>query len=212
MASDSIIERLRNLNSEALPGKNAQYKMAAYFKQIPTEEWILRQNPKIGAVMILLLQTADSIRLILMKRPDYDGIHSGQISFFGGKKEAIDESLYHTSIREAKEEGGFDTSSLEYFGSLSPLYIQASNYYIEPHVFYTSNKLEFAHDEREVARIIEVDIHDVFNNKSVEQIQIKDRPAFEAPCYRLGSDVIWGATAMVLSELEEFLLDQIHWI
>ncbi|MBP7477394.1 MAG: CoA pyrophosphatase [Chitinophagales bacterium] len=206
MTAETILDRLRQLNSIVLPGNMAQYKMAAYFKQIPTETWILNQNPKLGAVMILLSHSSDSIQLTLMKRPDYDGIHSGQISFFGGKKEEMDEGLLHTSIREAQEEGGFDTSALEYFGALSPLYIHASNYYIEPHVFYSADALAFNHDKNEVERIIEVDVRDIFQNKSTEMIHIKGRAPFEAPCYRLGSDIIWGATAMILSELEEILI------
>lgn len=197
----TLIHRL----SQPLPGEEAQYKMAAYYRQRPQWEQIMAANPKIGAVMILLVWRENRWFITLMKRPPYDGVHGGQISFLGGKKEENDETLMHTALREAAEEGGIDLNTLAYAGALSKLYIQASHFLVHPYVFYTSEPLTLNPDINEVEEIIFIPLDTFHLFKQETTITINPERTFEAPAYIIGEHIIWGATAMMLAELEEIL-------
>ncbi len=200
-----IIDLLISSIKNELPGEKAQFNMAAYYKVPISPDMIAALEPRIGAVMILLIWKDEQWNLTLMKRPPYDGIHGGQISFFGGKKEDQDQNLVDTAIREATEEGGQELSQSKLLGALSPLYIQASNFLVHPYIFYTDAIINFEPDKNEVEEIFLIPLLDYFKYKKETNITLKNGISFNAPAYIFDDYVIWGATAMILSELEELL-------
>jgi 8-oxo-dGTP pyrophosphatase MutT (NUDIX family) len=144
---------------------------------------------------------------ILMRRPDYTGVHSGQISLPGGKFEPGDRDLIATAVREAKEEVGIKPSTVKIIGTLTPLYIPPSNYIVTPAVGWAEPRPEFKADPREVDEMIEVKLTDFLDDRHVQSKRIKLFMGISAnfPCFYIDGNIIWGATAMMLSEFRVIL-------
>jgi 8-oxo-dGTP pyrophosphatase MutT (NUDIX family) len=181
---------------EALPGEAGQMMMAPSFRgSFPHEE-----KPVRAAVMILLYPAGGEIHLAFMKRNEYDGPHSGQVSFPGGAWEADDENLEQTATRETREEMGVK-EGIEILGALTPLHIPVSNFMVSPFVGWIEDTPHFHPDRSEVQYVIEVSLRELLDPAMREsEILRHHNQAVEAPFYRVGNDKIWGATAMMLSE------------
>jgi NADH pyrophosphatase NudC (nudix superfamily) len=181
---------------QKLPGEEAQRRMAPSFRgSFP------RQGPAVrAAVMILLYPVDREPHLVLIKRNEYDGPHSGQVSFPGGAWEPEDENLEQTAIRETREEIGIG-EPIDILGSLTPLHIPVSNFLVSPFVAWTDCTPEFHPDGTEVQYLITSSVRGLMDPglRGSEHLIRHGRPV-EAPFYQVGKDKIWGATAMILSE------------
>lgn len=199
------------INKE-LPGFSAQKLMAPLGRKPPIE--YLKKNilPQNSAVLILLYPDEKSlpVKTVLIERADSEGrAHSGQIAFPGGGfDERTDEDFRNTALREAEEEIGVNRNSVSIIGALTPLYIPVSNYMVHPFIGITGVKPGFVIHDREVKSIIELELDELFSetikSKTVRHIKIKNQD-MEVPCYDMNGKIIWGATAMILSELEEIV-------
>jgi 8-oxo-dGTP pyrophosphatase MutT (NUDIX family) len=198
-----LLERL----TQPLPGLESQLIMAS--KKRLT--FPFRNGPPASAkpsgVLILLYPYIEDIFFVLMRRPDYTGVHSGQISLPGGKFEPEDRDLIATAIREAREEVGIKPSAVNVIGMLTPLYIPPSNYIVTPVAGWSDQRPEFAADPREVDEIIEVKLTDFLDDRHVQTKRIKLFMGLSAnfTCYYIDRNIIWGATAMILSEFRVIL-------
>jgi 8-oxo-dGTP pyrophosphatase MutT (NUDIX family) len=190
-----------------LPGRSAQLKMSSLVRI----QQLMNLSPALDAiqssVLILLYPLDGEIGLVLMLRPEYKGIHSGQISLPGGKHEEDDESLVYTALREAKEEIGINPSQVQIIGQLTEMYIPPSHYLVTPVVGYQASKPMFTPDSKEVARIIEIKLSDLLdeNNRLMKKMKLSLGFSMKVPSYVIDGNVIWGATAMMLSELIEVI-------
>jgi 8-oxo-dGTP pyrophosphatase MutT (NUDIX family) len=189
-------EAWKEMLQEALPGEAAQLLMAPTFRGSFPD----RGKPVRAAVLVLLYPVKGEIHLVLMKRNEYDGPHSGQVSFPGGAWEADDLSLKQTAIRETREEIGIQ-EDIEILGALTPLHIQVSNFLVNPFVGWTDKTPIFQPDRSEVQYVIEASLRELLDPamRGSETLHRHGR-AMEAPFYHVGKDKIWGATAMILSE------------
>ena len=163
-----------------------------------------------AAVAIILFHNAENkLCTIVTRRQEYDGSHSGQISFPGGKKELDDENLLATAIRECHEEIGIHASNFELLKELTPLFVPVSQFLITPYVFYSSNQsFNYMRSEREVAAIHELDLLDLYKSESIVNIDLKINSEFtlkNVPHFKQGDILIWGATALILNELKDIL-------
>ena len=134
-------------------------------------------------------------------------MHSGQIALPGGGMEKIDEDLVKTALRETEEEIGVNTSDVNIIGILSELYIPASNYKVLPVVGYCSEKPDFVPDEREVEEVIPSNLQDLVTSNvgEIVDILISEKYSLKAPHFKSSDHVVWGATAMMLAELQTIL-------
>lgn len=163
-----------------------------------------------AAVAIILFHNeANRLCTIVTRRQEYDGSHSGQISFPGGKKELDDTNLLDTAIRECYEEIGVHASNFEFLKELTPLFVPVSQFLITPYVFYSHNKsFNYMRSEREVAAIHEVDLLDLYKANSVVKVDIPMNTDFtlkNVPHFKQEEILIWGATALILNELKDIL-------
>ncbi len=184
-----------------LPGKIAHRSMMHHNRQLPETA---PDHSKIAAVLLLLYKEGDMLKIVLIERSQNGGHHSGQIAFPGGKVEPEDPSLWHTALRESREEVSL-CSNVKWVGGLSPLYVPVSNYLIHPFVGYLDQKPELLAADAEVASILTYDIQTIFAEKTYKEIAINypNMPSVWAHLYQLPNDLyIWGATAMILAELE----------
>jgi 8-oxo-dGTP pyrophosphatase MutT (NUDIX family) len=136
-----------------------------------------------------------------MKRKEYPGIHSGQISFPGGKRENFDPDLMETALRESREELGLQVSTDQVIGNLSELYIVASHFNILPVVAVMPGPPDFKPDPREVDQIIIASVDQLLHPRTRKEKDILVRGYdIRAPYFDIDSQVVWGATAMILNE------------
>ena len=185
-----------------LPGLSAQLKMAPSIRPGLKSE-ITNLN---AAVLILPYIKNKNINIALIKRSEYNGPHSGQISLPGGKFEQIDVSLINTAIRETQEEIGINPDHVEILGSLTPLHIPVSNFFVQPVVGLYKSEPSFNPDKSEVEYVIELNLLDLIKpeNCTVKDFNYK-QTLFTAPVYNCNGYAIWGATAMILSEFLEII-------
>jgi len=192
---------------QPLPGLAAQNRMAGRVRPLPAE---IPANARQSAVLALLFPLEEELNLMLIKRTEDGTPHSGQISFPGGRQDPEDNSLQVTALRETFEEVGIPSAAIEVLGSLTPLYIPVSNSNVHPFAGYMHSITETRINEAEVQYILEVPVRELFKprRKTIKEIRPSAFPdiVIKAPAYELDNKhVIWGATAMIIAELEELM-------
>ena len=132
------IDQLKSKFKQPLPGTASHLKLAPPNRA--KEELLEKQNyllaARQSAVMVLLYPVDNQLRTAFIKRSEYDGIHSGQIAFPGGKKEKTDQNFEETALRETFEEVGIKSDEIELIGQLSDLFIPPSNFIVTQMVWW----------------------------------------------------------------------------
>ncbi|WP_291859497.1 CoA pyrophosphatase [Marinilabilia sp.] len=199
------IQKLKQLLEGPLPGEPAHELMA------PSARFTGTRLPdpaqaRPSSVLILFYRRNGSWFLPFIQRPVYDGVHSGQISFPGGKYEEEDSDFCATALRESHEEIGIVQEDIQVLGALTPLYIPNSNFQVYPQVGWVDYQPEFSPDPTEVDEIIEVPLEVLLEQENVKQLTKNiNGVSLSAPYFDAEGRVIWGATAMILSEMLEVL-------
>jgi 8-oxo-dGTP pyrophosphatase MutT (NUDIX family) len=196
----TFTDTLRQRLTLPLPGAEAHDRMAS------NSRWRLTVKPndrtRRSAVLILFYPYQDSIWLPLILRPQYDGVHAGQMAFPGGRYERTDRDLIQTALREAQEEIGIRVTDVTVLGPLTELFIPPSNFYVLPVVGVMTRKPDFYPDPREVDQVIEVPLTALTDTTNVGRMDMTVRGvAVDAPFYQIQDFRVWGATAMMISEL-----------
>lgn len=163
-----------------------------------------------SAVLLLLFPVDRHLNLLLIKRTEDGHAHSGQISFPGGKQDPEDSNLMATALREAWEEVGLTKEKVSVLGQLTPLYIPVSNYHVFPFVAMTQERPAYQLSQDEVAAVLETPLLDILNpaTKITTRIALPRERGLvrKVQAYRLrDGSIVWGATAMILAELEMLL-------
>lgn len=191
---------------QPLPGSAAQDAMSSRVR-LPLQHY-LDKHPdyRTSAVLLLLYPVDGAVHTMIIKRPSYDGIHSGQLALPGGKSEEGEKPVY-TAIRETLEEVGVSVSVKQVIGELTPLYIPPSNFLVHPFVSWLNERPSFVADQREVDKILEVPLSTFLDAqlKTRRRIYIGTNTFIDAPCYTIGEETLWGATAMMFAEVEALL-------
>jgi 8-oxo-dGTP pyrophosphatase MutT (NUDIX family) len=152
--------------------------------------------------LILFYPHQDHIYLPLILRPKYDGVHAGQMAFPGGRYETIDRDLTQTALREAQEEIGIKAADVVILGPLTEIYIPPSNFLALPVIGYLPYRPDFYPDSREVDTVFEVNINEMTDKTIINTMTLNIKgAAIQAPYYEIQKNKIWGATAVMISEL-----------
>lgn len=202
---DWLTERLL----QPLPGISGQERMLSRARAMPA---IIPENAKPSAVLILLFPKQDETHILFIKRVEDGRAHSGQIAFPGGKQDKTDADLKATALREAQEEVGLMSEQLAIAGALTTLYIPVSNFNVYPFIAFANEQQSYNINHSEIAYTLEIPLRELMDSDKkivtdvtspVVQGVIKNVNA-----YKFSNDIIvWGATAMILSELETILSD-----
>lgn len=200
---NEFIVKMRERFQYPVPGNLAQELMApSYRYDFPSDPKSERQS----GVLVLFYPKDEKVYFVLMERGSWLRMHSGQISLPGGKMEKADASYYETALRETNEELGVKIEDIHYLGALTPLFIPVSNFMVHPFVAFAKTPLEFVANKSEVAKIIEVSLEDLLNDACRKEECWKEKgKLYVRPYYEISEVDVWGATAMILSELRSFI-------
>lgn len=209
---EQLVNSLKKALSGTLPGIDAQYIMAPLHRERVELEKLKAEDFRASAVMILLCEDErGEIFIPLTERMTYNGAHSGQVSFPGGKYEPSDEDLMHTALRECEEEIGL--KDLEVLGKLTPLFIPVSGFLVHPYIGRSRIvNPSMRHQEREVKQVVKLFLKDLKLDSIVKQGEIKvmDTINVQTPWFEVEGLRVWGATAMILSELKQLLKEVVY--
>lgn len=203
---NELIARLSERMNSPLPGLEAQLQMASGVRVKAARTYSPdTSKAKIGAVLIVLYPDNGVVRTVLMKRPDYDGTHSGQVSFPGGKVEESDRDIVHTALREAEEEVNIKPEDVTIIGQLTELYIPPSNFLVHPVLGVLKSAPELIPDAHEVESIHVPELKYLFRDDIIGEKEISLASGFRlnTPYLKVDGHTVWGATAMIIAELKE---------
>lgn len=193
---------------QELPGNNAHNKMLPPGRRLKSFDYEL-SSVKQSSVLVLIFPVNDKLYTCLTKRPSTMKYHPGQISFPGGKVEKEDVSAEMTALREAREEVGIDTSSIEVLGKLSDFYLEISKFSIQPFLAWSDQKPEFLLNSDEVEELVLFPLSDFIENENILETELQTLTGMlRVKYFPFNDKMVWGATAMILSELIEILKKQ----
>ncbi|EKT4519231.1 CoA pyrophosphatase [Flavobacterium psychrophilum] len=208
MKFSDFLKYVPKIAKESLPAAIAHAKM------IPPEriEFLNNQDfskiiPKKAAVLMLLYPKNKMTHLALIVRNSYPGIHASQIAFPGGKVEDSDLSLCETALRETEEEIGVAAKKVTVIRSFTQVYIPPSNFLVSPFLGFAKEELLFTLSPDEVDQVIELPLYEFLDEKNVISTKMSTSYAsnIQIPAFKINEHLVWGATAMMMSELKEIL-------
>ncbi|MDY8137403.1 CoA pyrophosphatase [Aquimarina sp. 2201CG5-10] len=208
MTFDTFKNLVPKIKKMSVPGESSHFIMAPEVRmrelyKIKIEE----KNPRNAAVLMLFYPKDTITHLVLILRPTYEGVHSGQVALPGGKVEEYDINYEKTALRETWEEVGVKVDEVEVLKPLTKVYIPPSNFWVHPFLGVLENTPSFVIQEEEVAKVIEIPLSDLLNEDNVvsERLSTSYAKNILVPSFKLKGYTVWGATAMMLSELKVFL-------
>ena len=205
---EELLSKIQQSFSEGLPGWDAHQKMINYKRPKATDIEKIDPTARKSAVLALIYPKQDEAHIALMLRNTYNGTHSGQVSFPGGKHEPSDKSLIDTALREAHEELNIRPDEVEVLGELSKIYIPPSRFLVSPFLGFPKHRPNFNRDPHEVAELIEAPLRLILG-----EADIKEKPLYlemakaeiTVRYFDILGHTVWGATAMMLKEISEII-------
>ena len=208
MDFQEFLQYVPKLIEARLPAFDAHIKMAPLERlESLRNSNIEEKKPRIAAVMMLFYPKQGIPHLVLIVRNSYKGVHSAQIAFPGGKYELEDENFAETALRETHEEVGIHPDKIEILKPFTELYIPPSNFMVHPFLGISKEELVFLPQPSEVAGIIELPLSTFLSDAIVVDTNLSTSYAesISIPAFKIEEHIVWGATAMMLSELKEVL-------
>ena len=208
MKFQSFLDNILDIQQQKLLGEISHLKMC------PPERADLMKNidlntinPRLAAVLMLIYPKNAVAHLALILRTSYNGVHSSQIAFPGGKVETFDIDYQQTALRETHEEIGISPELINVIRDFTPIYIPPSNFMVYPFLGYSIADLSFIPDQDEVAGIIELPLSEFLDDNIVitNRMSTSYNNDIDVPAFKIQNHIVWGATAMMLSELKDVL-------
>jgi len=187
-----------------LPGEKSHVEMIPF--RLPSSNYDAKDSgAKKSAVMCLFFERNNEFHGLLMERTEDGGVHSGQISFPGGKMDLEDLNLKETALRETYEEIGIPNSLIDVLGKLTEVYIPVSNFLVQPYFGLICNDFELSLSKDEVKTVFSFPIHELIQPENKQVHTIKNHKGINVdniPCFVLNERIVWGATALILNEIK----------
>lgn len=192
-----------------LPGEEAHLKMAPIERLLELKQKArdAKTAKKAGVMVLFYPSEENEARLILILRKTYKGVHSAQVGFPGGKREPEDKTMEQTAVRETEEEIGVPRDHIQILKTLTEIYIPPSNFFVQPYLGIIDETPHFEAQEDEVEALIEVPVSHFMDDaiEITKKLSTSYATDIDVPAYLLNGYVVWGATAMMLSEVRQIL-------
>jgi len=209
MDFDKFLLRISKIKNIPLPAESSQFKMAPPFRMELLKKYKeeMKHAKKAGVLALFYPNESKETYLALILRKEYSGVHSAQVGFPGGKLEESDNSLEDAALRETFEEIGVPINSIEVLTQLTQVYIPPSNFYVQPFFGISRTIPKFIKDDAEVEDIIQVPLIHFMDDAIIvsEKVSTSYKLKVEVPAFNLNEHIVWGATAMILSEIKDLL-------
>lgn len=208
MNFQDFLQIVPHFNAVNLPGVDAHNIMVPKERLEIMKKLNFEQiKPRIAAVMMLFYPKEGITHLVLIVRNSYEGVHSSQIAFPGGKYEKEDANFEETALRETHEEIGIHPEKIEILKAFTKLYIPPSNFMVYPYLGICKEEIVFNPNPAEVSDIIELPLSTFLSDTIIIESKIKTSyaNAIDVPAFKIEEHIVWGATAMILSELKVVL-------
>ncbi len=209
MEFTEFLNKALKVTKMELPGEDFHLKMAPIQRLLELKKLAKDKNTAKKAAVLVLFYPSEigKTNLILILRKTYKGVHSNQVGFPGGKYEEGDNNYQNTALRETEEEVGVPRESVSVLKELTEIYIPPSNFFVQPYFAVTKSTPQFIAQEEEVEALIEVDLDHFMDDAIIISKTLTTSYAIdiEVPAYLINDHVVWGATAMMLSEVREIL-------
>jgi len=202
------ITALKDITANQLPGEQAHADLMPVNRPFSSEVQRNSEGFRHSAVAIVLYEYRNELMSLLIQRPTYEGVHSRQIAFPGGKRDPEDPTIEHTARRECMEEIAIPMETLNLVGTMTDVYIPVSKFIVTPHLFTVDSLPELIPDAREVEEIIPFQLSRLLDEDSIQFTDMQFRNGFKqknVPYFAIENRVVWGATGMILSELRTIL-------
>ncbi|PHR68892.1 MAG: coenzyme A pyrophosphatase [Lutibacter sp.] len=207
MNFNTFQSHIPTIEKAVLGGLASQFRLAPKMRVQYSENKIKANNPKKAAVLALFYpDNEQKTRFLLTLRASYNGTHSAQISFPGGKSEKEDLDFIHTAKRETFEEVGVKMENISIIRQFTDAYIPPSNFLVTPFMGVINETPIFTTND-EVEELIEVKLSDLLDdsNITIKNMSTSYMESIDIPCFKLNGYIVWGATAMMLSEIKDVL-------
>jgi 8-oxo-dGTP pyrophosphatase MutT (NUDIX family) len=161
-----------------------------------------------AAVLCAVFEDSGEAHVILTRRSSQMRSHTGEVSFPGGRLDA-GEVPVAAALREASEEIGLEPADVEILGQLSPLSTFSSRATITPFVGVLAGRPMLNPNPAEVERAFDVSLAELVSD-GVYHTELWELPVIgwrEMSFFELIGDTVWGATARMLREFLELILE-----
>ena len=200
------VVKVKNLE---LPGEDFHFMMAPQerLKELKRKAYEMQSAKRAAVLCLFYPNQFHETHFMLILRKTYEGVHSDQVGFPGGKVEEIDSNLLETALRETHEEVGVPPNEVAVIKGLTEVYIPPSNYFVKPYLGMIPRTPEFQAQFEEVAALIEVPIQEFLDDsvRITQSLSTSYAKNIEVPAFELQGHIVWGATAMILHEFSQLL-------
>jgi len=208
MKFESFLKSIVKIENLPLPAETSQFKMSPPYRAdlIQLQAKRIKSARKSAVIALFYPNLEGETYFILILRKTYKGVHSAQVGFPGGKLEA-NETEEQAALRETEEEIGVKQDTITVLKALTQMYIPPSNFHVKPFLGIVKSTPKFIKQEAEVEALLEVNIDNFLNNKALttKMVTTPNGLKVSVPAYNLNKHLVWGATAMMLSEVKDLL-------
>jgi 8-oxo-dGTP pyrophosphatase MutT (NUDIX family) len=161
-----------------------------------------------AAVLVPIIERADDLSIVFIRRSDLVESHRGQVAFPGGRVDPSDTTLLDTALREAQEEVGIEPDAVDVLGGFPTMSTVSSGMLVAPFVGVLTRPVDFRADPVEVAEVFEVPLQvlaDARYRGMYEWRREQGRPSSQYPAIFYSGQTIWGLTLRITESLLEIM-------